>query len=276
DDGTEDTALMAAVEAEYARYFTATGKKVKSYEEYFTTVENLEKNLDDARAEISTLSAQVDRVARLERERESAQQKLPVAEEELGRRRSEHEAAGKIKEQADDVVARLMRAEDDHRRAVKQQTERAELRTRADTARTAVEAQQEKLAPAVAAAEKEADEIARRPQVLEDARGVEAEAGAAVRTARELVDSRTARARREELEALLGAVDEVNDQLMTLRTRQAGDTPVSAADIDALQQATEQVKVTRALSQARGGSVRLTATTTSDITIDGQTITIDA
>ena len=276
DDGTEDTALMAAVEAEYARYFTATGKRVKSYEEYFTTVENLEKNLDDARAEISTLSAQVDRVARLERERESAQQKLPVAEEELVLRRSEHEAAVKIKEQADDVVARLMRAEDDHRRAVKQQTERTELRTRADTARTAVEAQQEKLTAAVAAAEKEADEIARRTQVLEDARGVEAEAVNAVRTARELVDSLTARARREELEALLGAVDEVNDQLMTLRTRQAGDTPVSAADIDALQQATEQVKVTRALSQARGGSVRLTATTTSDITIDGQTITVDA
>src|SRR5699024_3518343 len=161
DDGTEDTALMAAVEAEYARYFTATGKRVKSYEEYFTTVENLEKNLDDARAEISTLSAQVDRVARLERERESAQQKLPVAEEELVLRRSEHEAAVKIKEQADDVVARLMRAEDDHRRAVKQQTERTELRTRADTARTAVDAQEEKLATAVAAAEKEADEIAR-------------------------------------------------------------------------------------------------------------------
>lgn len=276
DDGTEDTALMAAVEAEYARYFTATGKRVKSYEEYFTTVENLEKNLDDARAEISTLSAQVDRVARLERDRESAQQKLPVAEEELVLRRSEHEAAVKIKEQADDVVARLMRAEDDHRRAVKQQTERTELRTRADTARTAVDAQEEKLATAVAAAEKEADEIARRTQVLEDARGVEAEAVNAVRTARELVDSLTARARREELEALLGAVDEVNDQLMTLRTRQAGDTPVSAADIDALQQATEQVKVTRALSQARGGSVRLTATTTSDITIDGQTITVDA
>ena len=276
DDGTEDTALMAAVEAEYARYFTATGKRVKSYEEYFSTVENLEKNLDDARAEISTLSAQVDRVARLERERESAQQKLPVAEEELVLRRSEHEAAVKIKEQADDVVARLMRAEDDHRRAVKQQTERAELRTRADTARTAVEAQQEKLTAAVAAAEKEADEIARRTQVLEDARGVEAEAVNAVRTARELVDSLTARARRQELEALLGAVDEVNDQLMTLRTRQAGDTPVSAADIDALQQATEQVKVTRALSQARGGSVRLTATTTRDITIDGQTITVDA
>src|SRR5699024_5729223 len=32
DDGTEDPALMAAVEAEYARYFTATGKRVKSYE----------------------------------------------------------------------------------------------------------------------------------------------------------------------------------------------------------------------------------------------------
>ena len=78
DDGTEDTALMAAVEAEYARYFTATGKKVKAYEEYFTAVEDLEKDLDDARAEISTLSAQVDRVARLERERDTAQQKLPA------------------------------------------------------------------------------------------------------------------------------------------------------------------------------------------------------
>lgn len=275
DDGTEDTALMAAVEAEYARYFTATGKKVKSYEEYFTAVENLEKDLDNARAELSTLSAQVDRVARLERERDTAQQKLPAAEEELVLRLSEYEAAQKIKQQADDVVARLMRAEDDHRRAVKQQTERTELRARADVARGAVEAQQEKLTVAVAAAEKEADELARRTQVLEDARAIQAEAVSAVRAARDLVNGLTARARREELEALLGAVDELNDQLLTLRTRQAADTPVTAADIEALQTATEQVKVTRALSQARGGSVRLSATTSSDISVDGRTIMLN-
>ena len=276
DDGTEDTALMAAVEAEYARYFTATGKRVKSYEEYFTAVEELGKALDDARAEISTLSAQVDRVARLERERESAQQKLPVAEEELTVRRAEHEAAVKIKEQADDILARLMRAEDDHRRAVKQQTERAELKARADTARAAVDAQQEKLATAVDAAEKEADEIAWRTQALEDARGIEAEAVSAVKTARDLVNGLTARARWEELDTLLDAVDELNDQIMELRTRQAAATPVTAADIDALQTATEQVKVNRALSQARGGSVRLSATTSSDISVDGQDVTVDA
>ncbi|GAB3595606.1 chromosome segregation protein [Corynebacterium faecale] len=274
-EGTEDTALMAAVEAEYAKFFTNTGRRVKSYEEFFTVVDELKVDLDQARAEIATLGAQVDRVSRLERERDTAGEKLPGALEELELRQEEYAAAVKVKAQAEDVATRLMRASTDHRHAVRQQEERAELRARAQKAATAVDEQSTTLAEAEAAAQVEESEITLRTQKLEEASARETAAIAEIKNARARVEHLTGETRRVELGNLLGSIDELHGQLKVLRARRAADTPVTAADIEALQKATENLKVHRALSQARGGHISFSSAGATEITVDGQPVTVE-
>lgn len=275
DDGAEDTALMAAVEAEYATFFTKKGGRGKRYEEFFSAVERDQIELDQARADIATLSAQVDRVARLEQERDTARKKLPAAEEELELRRAECDEAVKVKKQAEDVAEHLERATVEHLRALKQQADRAQLRARAEKAQDALELQTVKLAEAEDAAAREKTALALREQTLEDARQAETGAIGAVKVARELVATLSRRARRVELSTLLERIDDLDQQIRDLHTRKATEVPVTAGDVDALQKATELVKVNRALSQARGGSIRLHATSSTDITVGGHQVTID-
>ena len=274
-EGTEDTALMAAVEAEYAKFFTNTGRRLKSYEEFFTVVDELKADLDQARAEISTLGAQVDRVSRLERERDTAEEKLPGALEELELRREDYDAAVKVKARAEDAATRLTRATADHRHAVRQQEERADLRARAQKAHAAVEEQSTKLAEAEAAAQLEESEITLRTQKLEEASARETAAIAEIKKARTLVEHLTGEARRVELGELLGGIDELQDQLTVLRARRAADTPVTPADIEELQKATENLKVHRALSQARGGHISFSSAGATEISVDGQPVTVE-
>lgn len=274
-EGTEDTALMAAVEAEYAKFFTNTGRRLKSYEEFFTVVDELKADLDQARAEISTLGAQVDRVSRLERERDTAEEKLPGALEELELRREDYDAAVKVKARAEDAATRLTRATADHRHAVRQQEERADLRARAQKAHAAVEEQSTKLAEAEAAAQLEESEITLRTQKLDEASARETAAIAEIKKARTLVEHLTGEARRVELGELLGGIDELQDQLTVLRARRAADTPVTTADIEALQKATENLKVHRALSQARGGHISFSSAGATEISVDGQPVTVE-
>lgn len=276
EEGAEDTALMAAVEAEYATYFTKNGRRTTHYEQFFTTVEQHQQELDEARVEISTLGAQVDRVARLEQDRDSAQQKLPEAERELATRQEEFEAATKIKTQAEEVAKRLEQAATDHRRAQKQQADRAELRARVDKTRLAVEEQNTQVTEAVKAAEQEQQELDRRTQVLDDAREAETAAVEAVKAARTLVEELNQSARRSQLRELLSSIEELDHQLLELRTRQAAESAVTAADIDALQKITEEVKVHRAVSQSRGGSIRFCASEATDIQLGEQTLTVDS
>lgn len=274
-EGTEDTALMAAVEAEYAKFFTNTGRRLKSYEEFFTVVDELKADLDQARAEISTLGAQVDRVSRLERERDTAEEKLPGALEELELRREDYDAAVKVKARAEDAATRLTRATADHRHAVRQQEERADLRARAQKAHAAVEEQSTKLAEAEAAAQLEESEITLRTQKLDEASARETAAIAEIKKARTLVEHLTGEARRVELGELLGGIDELQDQLTVLRARRAADTPVTPADIEELQKATENLKVHRALSQARGGHISFSSAGDTEISVDGQPVTVE-
>ena len=274
-EGTEDTALMAAVEAEYAKFFTNTGRRLKSYEEFFTVVDELKADLDQARAEISTLGAQVDRVSRLERERDTAEEKLPGALEELELRREDYDAAVKVKARAEDAATRLTRATADHRHAVRQQEERTELRARAQKAHAAVEEQSTKLAEAEAAAQLEESEITLRTQKLDEASARETAAIAEIKKARTLVEHLTGEARRVELGELLGGIDELQDQLTVLRARRAADTPVTPADIEELQKATENLKVHRALSQARGGHISFSSAGDTEISVDGQPVTVE-
>lgn len=276
EDGAEDTALMAAVEAEYATYFTKRGSRTTSYEQFFTAVEQHQKELDEARAEISTLGAQVDRVARLEQDRDLAQKKLPEAEAELEVRQTEFEAAVKVKAQAEDVDKRLERATTDHRLAEKQQADRADLRARAEKSRLVVEEQHAKVAQATEAAEQEKNTITERSNALEQARAEEATAIEAVKAARKVVDTLSQSARWLELKELINSIDELDQQLLELRTTQAAEATVTTADVDALQKITEEVKVNRALSQSRGAHIRFTAEQSAELMIDSEAHTVDS
>lgn len=97
EDATEDTALMEAVEKEYLKFYTNSGKANTRFLQFSKQVETLRTDLDEANAEVAKLSSHVDRVKRLEIDRDQATAQLPKAEEELAGRKAELEEAQRLR-----------------------------------------------------------------------------------------------------------------------------------------------------------------------------------
>lgn len=273
-DSREDTALMAAVEAEYGKYFTSTGRRNRRLEAMVEAVDELRTEVDTAHADVVLLKSWVDQVARLEQDRENAERKLPGAEQELTRRRQELDAALKVKARAEEIGARLEQARSDRDQAEKDQRGREDLRRRAAEAQQALEEALEQQEPARDAAAEEAEATARLSGSLENARSEAAAALAEVHRARTRESEVRAQTRAVELDERLKSVDELETRILELRTRQAAHPAVSAEDVEELQQATNEVKVQRALADSRAGSVTFSADTDTEITVDGAALSV--
>ncbi|WP_080795473.1 AAA family ATPase [Corynebacterium pacaense] len=270
DDPPEDTELMAAVDAEYARYYSIkTGKESKGLAAFGDEVQNARAELDDARAAVSTLISQVERVARLELERTGAREKLPLAEEELASRRHDLEVATALKAAAEESIRRHAQAETEHRAAVAALSGRTRLRERAAAAESALAAARSGLGETATAAEREAALISEREATLTRAREREAEAVAALGAARSTVAALRATVRREELAAIIETVDGLDAEIRSLQTARASRVTIDEADIDAVQRAVDEVRVLTALRLAHGGHIDISAREATLIEIDG-------
>ncbi|OKX83248.1 AAA family ATPase [Corynebacterium glutamicum] len=272
EDVTEDTALMEAVEKEYLKFYTNSGKANTRFLQFSKQVETLRADLDEANAEVAKLSSHVDRVKRLEIDRDQATAQLPKAEEELAGRKAELEEAQKVKAQATDILAQFSRAEEQLEQAAGAQKRRRELRDKLELAQSEVEkaeAGQESLAQE---ASREAAEFQTLSEKLEAAHTAETLAVEKVKAARQSVAGIKNRDRKEQITVVLGELDRIGQSLHELRSIQHASVRVSQRDIDALQKAITEVDIQKTLVEAQQGSITLSASTPTDIQLGDDTV----
>ncbi|WP_066527545.1 AAA family ATPase [Corynebacterium bouchesdurhonense] len=273
--GEEDTALMQAIEAEYARYFTAAEppKEKASYKALFTAVDEAREECSRHAQEVERLAGFVEEVERKRAEIEAIGEELPQAQEELRVRQAEHEAAGQVVAKSEQARERLALATVTRERAEQDVAARAALRDRAEEAAEQEQQLQGKLGPATEARDAEAEKIGELTRAVEDAKR---HLGAA----REGVKVAEARRERVRAQHRLRVVDEQLQRIAAAEDayaellRRAPEREVSDKDVRALEQAENQVTLQRRLRDAASAKLEITAAGQTAV-VEGEQLLID-
>lgn len=273
--GEEDTALMQAIEAEYARYFTAAEppKEKASYKALVAAVDEAREEFRRHTQEVERLAGFVEEVERRRAEIDAIGAELPQAQDELRGRQAEHEAAGQLVAKSEQAQERLARATVTRERAEQDAAARAALRERAEEAAAEELELRGKLEPATEARDAEAAKIGELTRAVEDAKR---HLGAA----REGVKVAELRRERVRAQHRLRAVDEHLERITAAESayaellRRAPEREVSDKDVRALEQADNEVTLQRRLRDAASAKLEITAAGQTAV-VEGEQLLID-
>ena len=268
----DDSALLARVDKEYQRYFTAAkGNPAGGYKESAEALSRAEEEYAEATRVLRELDSVVERYEQLERDQAAAQSELPAAQADLTDKQSRAEEAATAQAKLDSHKATLERATDDLARAQSAVTERAELVTAAEEAARAAEAAQYRLTAAQDKAKGEAEEKERLEKRLAVAKEDYAAARSTLKQARRQQDKQKFEklsARLESLDALAAEVEQAR-AVVAQRGRE-----VAAADITGLHKADSALSVAERLHEAAAAKVHFSGPAGSTIRVDGEDIEV--
>lgn len=273
--GEEDTELMQAIEAEYARYWTASSppKPKASFTAKSDAVDSARESLRVAQAEVDHLAAYVDEVARRESEIREVDAELPQANEELALREAEFSQASQLQDKAQVAFDQLARLTVARERAERDLTERTALAARVQALRDEEHELREQLAPAQEARDAEAEKITQLTEAVDSAKSRVIEARTALRLAENLRD----------IVRASGRLTVITDQLRMIRRAEetytallkSAPTPqVTDADVRALEEAESELTLQRRLREAASAKLEITAAGRT-IQVDGEPVAID-
>lgn len=273
--GVEDTALMAAVEQEYAKYWTAGAKPKQkaTYAAKFTAVDAAREALERYSAEVDELSAFVTEVERHEEEIRQAESELPEAQREAETREQEAAAAAKLGEEAAAGKERLAQATVALERAEEDLARRGGLAERAEAVAAEAEALRAKVDPAREAAEAEGQRYAELAAGRDEAKRRLTAARAAAKRAVAVRDLAQARERLKAREELIARVDEADRAYAELLDA-APQREVTDADVRAIEDAATEATLQRRLLEAAAAKLDITASA-AEVTVDGEPMLID-
>lgn len=268
----DDSALLARVDKEYQRYFTAAkGNPAGGYKESAEALSRAEEEYAEATRVLRELDSVVERYEQLERDQAAAQSELPAAQADLTDKQSRAEEAATAQAKLDSHKATLERATDDLARAQSAVTERAELVTAAEEAARAAEAAQYRLTAAQDKAKGEAEEKERLEKRLAVAKEDYAAARSTLKQARRQQDKQKFEklsARLESLDALASEVEQAR-AVVAQRGRE-----VTAADITGSHKADSALSVAERLHEAAAAKVHFSGPAGSTIRVDGEDIEV--
>ncbi len=274
--GGEDSALIGAVDAEYARYFTArTGAEAGTLKSARAAHEEAATELAEARAAVAELDGFVTRVENVTRARDEANAQLPDARAEvttLGERARQAAAAqekvtrlGEERGRAEESLARAQVAVGTR---VQQQSETAELAAGLTERSKGLEVAQEKAA-------QEEEQLTTLGAQLEEARQHEVNAREALKQARTRHRLLGDAARRDALLAQLADVDTLDADIRTLQEKAVG-RQVTAQDLHRVEEAATEATLQRRLRESAAAKLHLSAAESTTVTVDGAEIELDA
>lgn len=268
----DDSALLARVDKEYQRYFTAAkGNPAGGYKESAEALSRAEEEYAEATRVLRELDSVVERYEQLERDQAAAQSELPAAQADLTDKQSRAEEAATAQAKLDSHKATLERATDDLARAQSAVTERAELVTAAEESARATETAQHKLTSAQDKAKEEAEEKERLEKRLAVAKEDYAAARSTLKQARRQQDKQKFEqlsARLESLDALAAEVEQAR-AVVAQRGRE-----VTAADITGLHKTDSALSVAERLHEAAAAKVHFSGPAGSTIRVDGEDIEV--
>lgn len=272
--GAEDTGLLAAVETEYARYFTAgKGDETRELKEARTELETAEAEQTRAQAAAAELDSFVSSYDRAVAERDRARTELPAAVAEEADLADKALLAAEATEKAARLREELQRAGEDLARATGAVDARRELADAVSAAASELGRRREGLEEATAAAEHEKTQLTEQGEQLEQARIRHREAGESFRAARTALRLVESAARRDDLAAQLDKVGDLNERIRALHERAAG-RQVTDQDVRAVEDAAAEVTLQRALRGQASAKLQLTAVPGTTVVVDGQAVSL--
>ncbi|AGF72197.1 AAA family ATPase [Corynebacterium halotolerans] len=274
--GTEDSALMKAVEAEYTRYYTAgKGAEAGVLKTARTQHAEARASLADARAAVAELEGFVTRVETVTRDRDEATAQLPDARAEVTALGEKAEQAAAAQEKADRLRGDLTRAEDTLTRARAAVAAREQQKTGVTELAEALAERSRGLAEAQEKAAQEDQQLTTLGEQLDEARAQEDAAREALKRARARHRLLTDLARRDELAARLADIDALDERIRGLREQSAGPR-VTDEDLRAVEDAATELTLQRRLREAAAAKLRLSAAETTSVTVDDADVEIRA
>lgn len=275
DSGTEDTALSAAVEKEYERYFTPKGTPTRELKEARTVLEQAQAEHQAAATAHAELTGHVDRHERISARRAAAEADLPSAEAE----EREHAERARLAEQAQEKAAGMRRelqlATEALHRAEAAVSRRAELSAAVTEAESVLATHTAGLAEAEERRDVETRQLAELGERLEQAQQAEKESLERLRSARRAHRLVTDAARRTTLRTQLTAVRELSERITQVRAATAG-RPVSDADVRAVEDATNDLTLARRLRAQAAARLEFSGPAGATVTVDGEAVPLDA
>lgn len=269
-DAAEDDALMAAVQKEYLRYFTAGGAKNANYKAAERSEEQAIATVKTAQASVDELNHYVEQVATNERDRDRGTHELPGAEDTLVAARVALDQVQELNTRVEATAAALDRAQRDRDDAQRLVDERAAQRERLADLTAAAASLATDVAAAKEQAEEETTKVEQLRAALRQARDERGAALEAVRHARavhqRLVDADEL-ASVEELVATIAEHDATVARLRQAQPKRA----ITDADVRALDDAERELAVATALRDASVPKLDLSGSgpvTVDDVAVD--------
>lgn len=273
--GEEDTALMQAIEAEYARYWTASTppKEKASYKAQHDAVTRAKEVLEQRQHDVNALAGFVDEVARRKEEIARIDAELPGASEELTAREAELAVATKLREtaaKADEALAAATRAME---RATEDVATRESLEQRVTQLREEEDELRVSLGPAAEARDAEQAKIAELSAAVDDAKARRAQAREDVKRAERVRDGVRATRRLAEVEEHLQRIADAELAYTELLER-APKREVSDKEVRSLEQAEAELKLQERLRDAASAKLEIAAED-EVLTVDGAQIRVE-
>ena len=253
----EDSLLIDRIEAEYLKYFTATGRPAKEWKAAGERLAAAEAAVARCRARVEEVTERVARHEKLSAAVLALDEPLATATQRLEAARQAHAAVAELSEQLNQ--ARLEAKAEEAAAATATQANAQRLELAGDTARRA-----EALAEAQAALVTAEAEEARARQAVDQADAARADAEACM-----------ARDEADKLATRLQRIDDTERDLARLATQLAAISVTDDVLAD-IEQASALVERLEAQLQADAGTVEFTAAVDLDVTVDGEPRTLTA
>lgn len=268
-DASEDDGLMAAVEREYQRFFTATGKENKALTNTRRDRERAAEELTAAKKKSQELQSYVDQVDRHEQSLRRDEADLPEARAQVEAAEAAVTTARQAEVQAEAASTQVEHATQALTSAQREVTERAEIKEQSAELAAAQKALQAQLTEATAKAEAEKAKVAGLTQAVKDAKTARTEAAERVKRARravKLIDDITTR---DQLIEIIERLDALDDNLSGVRAQLAGRR-ICDDDVRAVEGAVQDLQLARRFRELAVPYLELTADPAAQVTVDGE------
>ncbi|MDN8579467.1 AAA family ATPase [Corynebacterium bovis] len=267
--------LIAAIDAEYGRYYTAkTGKPTGELRAAVEALDAATERLDRCRREYEDAQALIAEVDRLTEARSAVHRRIPDAEAEADQARRDHEEARRARDLVDRARDALGRARADVTLAETQRDRRAADVAALDREREALAAAEVEVTGLATAAQ----EARRRLGTIDATRELVRRRRRLVRTAtgavEAAVEARSAAATLDERRRQLAESTAAED-----RTRAAeqvvAENPATAEGLAAIRQADQDLVLAGKLRDAAATAVTVTGPAGAEAVVDGETRPLD-
>ncbi|MEL4164505.1 AAA family ATPase [Corynebacterium bovis] len=267
--------LIAAIDAEYGRYYTAkTGKPTGELRAAVEALDEATGRLDGCRREYEDAQALITEVDRLTAARSAVHRRIPDAEAEAEQARRDHAAARRARDLVERARDALGRARADVTLAETQRDRRAADVAALDREREALAAAEAEVTGLATAAQEERRRLGTIDATRELVRRRRRLAQAAVGAVEAAVEARSAAATRDERRRQLAEGTAAED-----RTRAAeqvvAENPATAEGLAAIRQADQDLVLAGKLRDAAATAVTVTGPAGGEAVVDGEPRSLD-